>query len=91
VETRASKKTSNPASDRQKRVIGRLVNLLLAYETWESIDEARNDFFERTGYNSIKEISRYQGNILLYEYADVLRAQVRERAEWRRLRRCFYE
>jgi len=87
---RAAKKTNTPASDRQKAIIGRLLILLMGYGAWETKEEAQEAFFERTGYRSVKEISRYQFNILVWEYADLLRAHVSERMQWRRLNRVFY-
>jgi hypothetical protein len=90
MENRPSKKTNTPASDRQKAIIGRLILRLLRYGEWETKEEVQEIFFERTGYRSVKEISRYQFNILVWEYLDLLRAAKADRMQWRRLSRVYY-
>jgi hypothetical protein len=76
---RAAKRTANPASVAQKRTVGRLINLMIAHGTFESIEDAQADFFDRTGYKSLHDASAYNCNILTYEYADLLRLTIQDR------------
>lgn len=89
--SRPRKKTSNPATDRQKRIVSRLLNLLVDYEVYQTMEDAQQEFSEQVGYSSIKEISTLNAVALIKLYSSLLRGSINNRKQWRRIRSIYYD
>jgi hypothetical protein len=84
---RLAKKTQYPASPRQQRIVGKLINLLLQHGVYETLEDAQADFIHMTGYDSIKKMSSYNAQDLIKSYADMLR----NRIEAKKAEREFFQ